>query len=138
MYPTDIKSIDIYNSRCLIRVDYNVPFCNGEIINDFRIKESYDTIKFCLENNCKIILMTHIGRPKGSFDKDLSVKNMINHLTNYFGTEVLYGGKEINFESVALSKEIKNSKILIVSNAKHMAIYEKEKIINLQIKKFLK
>ena len=116
MYPPDIKSIDIYNSRCLIRVDYNVPFCNGEIINDFRIKESYDTIKYCLENNCKIILMTHIGRPKGSFDKDLSVKNMINHLTNYFGTEVLYGGKEINFKSVALSKEIKNKSILILEN----------------------
>ena len=74
MYPKDIKSINLLNSRCLIRVDYNIPLLDGKIMNDFRIKQSYDTIRFCLDNNCKIILMTHIGRPKGSYDAKLSVK----------------------------------------------------------------
>ena len=116
MYPKNIKSINLVNSRCLIRVDYNVPFSDGKIINDFRIRQSYETIQFCLDNNCKITLMTHLGRPDGSFDEKLSVKNLIHHLSEYFRTNILYGGNEISESSIALSNDIECKSILMLEN----------------------
>ena len=67
-----IDNIDIKGKRVLIRTDFNVPINNGKIKSDFRIIKTLDTIKYCLNNNAKIILMSHLGRPKGP-DSSLSL-----------------------------------------------------------------
>ena len=64
-----IENIDLYN-KSLIRVDYNVPLENGEVKNDFRIKQSLETIKYCLDKNASVVLMSHLGRPDGNYDND--------------------------------------------------------------------
>ena len=67
-----IDSLDIANKRLLIRVDFNVPIDSGEILSDFRLRAAFETINFCLKNNSKVILMSHLGRPDG-IDSNLSL-----------------------------------------------------------------
>lgn len=69
-----VKDIDIENKKVLIRCDFNVPIKEGKIIDDTRIKESLDTINYCLEKKCKIILFSHLGRVKEK--KDLEKNNL--------------------------------------------------------------
>ncbi len=77
----DIK--DLKNKKVLVRVDFNCPIQNGKVINDFRIKKALPTIKYLKENKAKIILITHLGRPKGKRDKDFSLKPVYKVLKKY-------------------------------------------------------
>ena len=66
-----IEEIDLRNKKVVIRVDYNVPLdSNLEIVDDNSIKESLKTINYCLENNCSIILLSHLGKIKKEEDKN--------------------------------------------------------------------
>ena len=69
-----VKEIEIENKKVIIRCDFNVPIENKKIIDDTRIKESLETIRYCLNKNCKIILMSHLGRVKE--EKDLKKNDL--------------------------------------------------------------
>ena len=69
-----LQDIDIKNKKVIIRCDFNVTLKNGRIVDDTRIKASLDTINYCLKNNCKIILLSHLGRVKE--ESDLTKNNM--------------------------------------------------------------
>lgn len=69
-----LQDIDIKNKKVIIRCDFNVPLKNRRIVDDTRIKASLDTINYCLKNNCKIILLSHLGRVKE--ESDLTKNNM--------------------------------------------------------------
>jgi 3-phosphoglycerate kinase len=78
----DLK--EIKNKRVLIRVDHNVPQdATGKVTDDTRIKESLDTIKFCLDKGAKVILCSHLGRPKTKADKQFSMKPIVEKLKGY-------------------------------------------------------
>ena len=64
-----IKDFDLNGKKVIIRVDFNVPVKNGKILDDTRIKESLETINYAIENNAKVILMSHLGRVKTLEDK---------------------------------------------------------------------
>lgn len=64
---------DISNNTVLLRTDYNVPVIDGKITDDFRIRTSLDTIRYLLEKNAKILIMTHRGRPKGQYNEEFSL-----------------------------------------------------------------
>lgn len=86
-----IKDLDIENKRVIIRVDYNVPIKDGIIKDDNRIKESLDTIKYCLKRNCKVILLSHLGRVKE--ESDLEKNNLYPvsvRLSELLGKDVLF------------------------------------------------
>ena len=59
-----IKDFDLDNKKVIIRVDFNVPIKDGNITDDNRIKESLKTIQYAIDNNAKVILMSHLGRVK--------------------------------------------------------------------------
>ena len=68
-----ISTFDIKHKRVLIRAALNVPINEGKVQDDFRLKALLPTLNYCLKNNAKIVLMSHLGRPKGKIDKKLSL-----------------------------------------------------------------
>lgn len=68
-----IRDIDLHGKTVLLRADYNVPLADGKITDDYRIKQSLPTIRYLLEQDTKLIICSHLGRPKGSADPGLSL-----------------------------------------------------------------
>ena len=74
---------DIESKRVLIRFDYNVPMKNGTIVNDFRIRQTYGTIKTLLRNKNKLLITSHFGRPiEGKYDESLSLRPICDYLSD--------------------------------------------------------
>ena len=121
-----IKDIDVTNKRVLIRVDYNVPIQNGEISNDFRIKQSLETINYCLKNNASVILMSHLGRPKGIVSEENSLEVVSWHLEELISKEVMFVDDCISNEAFNISKNIKPQEILLLENLR----FYKEEVNN--------
>lgn len=83
-----ICDIDIKGKKIIVRVDYNVPVENGVITDDTRMVKSLPTIKYLLDNQAAIILMTHFGRPKGKANAEFSLKPVAEHLEHLLGQKV--------------------------------------------------
>ena len=82
-----IETANIKNKKVLIRVDFNIPIINSEIQNDFRLKAAKPTIDFCLNQNCSIILMSHLGRPQG-FNNQFSMEPIVDYLSEEYNVYV--------------------------------------------------
>ena len=77
----NLSSIDITNKNLVIRVDMNVPIKDGNILDATRIESCIPTINYVLENNAKVLLVSHLGRPiEGNFDEKFSLKPVAKYL----------------------------------------------------------
>lgn len=83
-----VEDIEVKGRRVLMRVDFNVPLEKGEVANDQRIRAALPTIKYIAERGGRLVLMSHLGRPKGQRVKDLSLKPCINVLGDQLGKEI--------------------------------------------------
>nr|WP_300006357.1 phosphoglycerate kinase [Tissierella sp.] len=100
-----LKDMDVKNKRVLVRCDFNVPMNEeGKITDDKRIRSSIPTIEYLLEHDAKIILMSHLGRPKGEANHKYSLKAVGDRLTELLGKEV----KFLQDDNV-VSKDVKAS-----------------------------
>jgi phosphoglycerate kinase len=110
-----MTDVDLKNKRVLIREDFNVPIENGKITSDARIRAALPTIEYALKQNAKIILMSHMGRPKeGGFDPALSLKLIVECLSTNLN-------KPIHFVSDwSNGFEIKNGEIVLLENARFL------------------
>ncbi|MBS3102258.1 phosphoglycerate kinase [Candidatus Woesearchaeota archaeon] len=96
-----LKDMALENKRVLVRVDYNVPLKNGIVADDTRLEATVPTINYLLEKNCKIILMSHLGRPKDEYEKgksvedvkrELSLNPVAENLSGILGIDVVFAG----------------------------------------------
>jgi 3-phosphoglycerate kinase len=86
-----LKDVDVSGKRVFVRVDYNVPIDeNGNIEDDVRIRETVPTINYLLDRNAKIILASHLGRPKGKPDPKYSLYPVAKRLERLVGKEVKF------------------------------------------------
>jgi len=84
-----LKDFDFKNKRVLVRADFNVPLSKqGEILDDFRIRETLPTIKYLLEKGAKLLLMSHLGNPGGKFVKELQLEPVSERLAELLGRPV--------------------------------------------------
>jgi 3-phosphoglycerate kinase len=114
-----IKDIDLKNKKVLVRVDYNVPINDkGEVDDDTRIKESLPTLNYLLEQNCAIILMSHLGRPKGKPEEKYSLKPVAKRLEELLKRKVIMAKGIIDEETKKLAKELKNGEVLLLENVR--------------------
>ncbi len=114
-----LDEIDVDNKRVIVRVDYNVPIINGIIQDNNRIKESLTTINYLISHNCKIILLSHLGRiEKESDKKNNSLFVVSKELSNLLNQEVLFSyetkGKRLE-EAVA---NLREKEVLLVENTR--------------------
>ena len=85
-----VKDIDLKGKRVLVRCDFNVPMDENQNITDnTRIVAAIPTIKYLLENNCTIILCSHLGRPKGEFKPEYSLEPVAKEIEKLLGKEII-------------------------------------------------
>ncbi|MEK7503557.1 MAG: phosphoglycerate kinase [Patescibacteria group bacterium] len=104
-----LKDFDVKDKRVLVRADFNVPLsAQGEILDDFRIRETLPTIKYLIKEGAHVILMSHLGDPGGKFVKELQLKPVAERLMELLGEKVellenlrFNPGEESNDESFA-------------------------------------
>lgn len=113
-------SIDNYNftgKKVLMRVDFNVPLNDQlEITDDTRIITAVPTIQKILAEGGSIILLTHLGRPKGKVNEKMSVKILLPHLKKVFDREVMFATDCVGEEAQAIAKDLKPGEILLLEN----------------------
>jgi phosphoglycerate kinase len=114
-------SIDTYNftgKRAIIRVDFNVPLNEKfEITDDTRIRAAIPTIKKVLETG-SVILMSHLGRPKGKGDKKNSLIHLVPHLSKLLGQEIKFADDCIGESAKTMSKNLKKGEVLLLENVR--------------------
>jgi phosphoglycerate kinase len=113
-----LKDIDIKGKKVLVRVDYNVPLnANLKITNDKRIAATLPTIQYLLEKNAAIILMAHLGRPKGKTVPGMSLKPVPPRLSELLGKPIKFvGGDCIDPQSKKAAADLKSGEILLLEN----------------------
>ena len=85
-----VRDVDVAGKKVLVRCDFNVPMKDGEITDDFRIVSALPTIKYLIENNACVILMSHMGKPKGEPKPELSLAPVAKRLEELLGQEVIF------------------------------------------------
>lgn len=116
-----LKDIDVKGKRVIVRCDFNVPQDKeGNITDDIRIRSALPTIKYLLDNNSKVILMSHLGRPKEGYDVKYSLKPVAKRLSELLGKEVkLAEDKEVVGENaLRLASEMNFGDILLLENVR--------------------
>ena len=117
-----ISSIDFKSSNTtsgktvLIRVDYNVPVENELVTDDYRILKSIPTIKYCLEQGAKVVLMSHMGRPKGKIDKKLSLIPAGEKLAELLEMPIKFSDDCISEDAIDVSRNLKDGEIHLLEN----------------------
>ena len=115
-----IKDLDLKNKKVMIRCDFNVPIKDGKIVDDTRIVGALETIKYCLDNNCKVILLSHLGRVKE--EADLEKNNLYpvaNRLSELLEKDVLFSEKTRGEELEALVDSMENGDVLLIQNTRY-------------------
>ena len=113
-----VKDIDLRGKRVLMRVDFNVPMQDGKVTDDKRIKASLPTIKYVLEQGASLILMSHLGRPKGGPDPQFSLRPAAEVLSSHLGIPVKVAPDTVGPEVDALAKELKPGEVLMLENTR--------------------
>lgn len=115
-----IKDIDIEKKKVIIRCDFNVPIKEGKIIDDTRIKGALETINYCLEKNCKIILLSHLGRIKE--ESDLAKNDLApvaKRLAELLRQDVLFCEKTRGPELESMIESMEEKDILLIQNTRY-------------------
>ena len=114
-----IRDIDLENKKVLVRCDFNVPMDeNKNITDNARIVAALPTIKYLLENNCAIILCSHLGRPKGEFKPEFSLKPVAKELSKLLNKEVIMANDVIGEDAKKKADELRNGEIMLLENVR--------------------
>ena len=113
----NLCDLDVAGQKVLVRVDYNVPMDEtGKITDDTRIRASLETIKYLLEHKAAVILMAHLGRPKGQVNIKYSLAPVAKHLAKLLNMPVAFAGDCIGEEAEKAVQKLKPGKILMLEN----------------------
>jgi phosphoglycerate kinase len=119
MNKKSIKDIDIRDKRVIMRVDFNVPMDKGVVTDDKRIKASLPTIQYVLEHGASLVLMSHLGRPKGTgFDPEFSLKPASEVLAKLLGKPIQMASDCVGPEVEAMAKALKPGEVLMLENVR--------------------
>ena len=121
-----VRDIDIKGKKVLVRCDFNVPYDANRVITDNRrIVAALPTIKYLLENDCKVILCSHLGRPKGEVKPEFSLDIVAKELSRLLGQEVKLAGDVVGESAQKLTSEMKNGEVVLLENVRFEAGEEK-------------
>ena len=115
-----VRDIDVTGKKVLVRCDFNVPLDKetGEITDNRRIRAAIPTIKYLIDHNAKVILCSHLGRPKGEFNLKYSLKPVAEELSKLLGKEVKLAKDVIGEDAEKLTSEIKEGEVVLLENVR--------------------
>lgn len=115
----NITDVDIENKRVLLRCDFNVPLDeNGNITDNTRIVKALDTINYIISRNAKLVIMSHLGRPKGEYDKKYSLKPVKEELERLLNHEVILAKDVIGEDAKTKVNNMKFGDIVLLENVR--------------------
>lgn len=124
-----VRDLDVAGKKVLVRVDFNVPLNDkGEITDDTRITASLPTIQYLLEQKAAVILMAHLGRPKGQVKPELSLAPVAKHLGKLLGKKILFAPDCVGEAAQAAASKLKPGHILLLENLRFHKEEEKNDI----------
>ena len=115
-----VRDIDVTGKKVLVRCDFNVPLDKetGKITDNRRIRAAIPTIKYLIDNNAKVILCSHLGRPKGEFNPKYSLKPVAEELSKLLGKEVKLAKDVIGEDAEKLTSEIREGEVVLLENVR--------------------
>ncbi|MBR6779620.1 MAG: phosphoglycerate kinase, partial [Clostridia bacterium] len=113
-----VENLDVRGKKVLVRCDFNVKMENGVITSDKRVVAALPTIKYLIENGAKLILCSHLGRPKGEFNPEFSMKPVAECLSKYLGQEVKLAADVVGESAQALAAELKEGEVMLLENVR--------------------
>ncbi len=129
MAKKSIRDIEVTGKRCLVRVDFNVPLDEKDghmvISDDTRIRETLPTIQYLIEHGAKVILCSHLGRPKGKRSEKESLRPVADHLHTLLGQPVIFSHDTIGEVPTKIIAHMKNGDVALLENVRFEAGEEK-------------
>ena len=115
-----IEDIEVAGKRVLCRCDFNVPTKAGVITSDKRIVAALPTIKYLVEHNAKVILCSHMGKPKGEWKPELSLKIVAARLSELLGQEVIMAADVAGEDAKAKAAALKEGQVMLLENTRYI------------------
>ena len=113
-----VRDLNIKKKKVLLGVDYNVPVSSGIVGDPLRIEASFETIRYLLDHNCSIVLISHLGRPKGKVDPALSLAPVAKKVTEMLGHQVTFVPDCIGPQAQAAAAELQPGEIILLENTR--------------------
>lgn len=113
----EIKNINITGKKVFIRCDFNVPMDEyNNITDDRRIRSALNTIRYCIDHDCSIILASHFGRPKEEYEEKYSLKPIAKRLHTLLKQDIIMAKNIVQEDTLTLAKSLKSGEVLLLEN----------------------
>jgi phosphoglycerate kinase len=116
----DVSDILLRGKRVLVRVDYNVPLEKGRVTDDKRIRETIPTLEYLLERDARVVLVSHLGRPKGKWNNEMSLRPAAEHLKKLVDVPVSFVSDVVGPEAKSAADALKPRDILVLENVRFL------------------
>jgi phosphoglycerate kinase len=113
-----IKDLDLKGKRVFLRVDFNVPLADGVVADDTRIRETLPTLKLAVEKGGRLVLASHLGRPKGGPEAKYSLRPAASKLAELLGSPVTFAGDCIGADAETKSRALRDGDVLLLENVR--------------------
>ena len=115
-----IEDIEVAGKRVLCRCDFNVPTKEGKITSDKRIVAAMPTVKYLVDNGAKVLLCSHMGKPKGEWKPELSLKIVAERISQLLGKEVIMAADVAGEDSKAKAAALNNGDVMLLENTRYI------------------
>ncbi len=121
MSKLSIRDLEMSGKRVFIRVDFNVPLDAGRVSDDTRIRETLPTLRLAIERGARLVLASHLGRPKGKVDPKYSLAPVAVKLGEMLGKPVAFASDCVGADAEAKSNALRNGEVLLLENVRYHA-----------------
>jgi len=113
-----IEDVNVAGKRVLCRCDFNVPTKNGKITSDKRIVAAMPTIKYLVDHKAKVILCSHMGKPKGEWKPELSLQVVADRISELLGKPVIMAKDVVGEDAKAKAAALKDGEVMLLENTR--------------------